>query len=37
MPTILKAQLFSGYPLRHGFSTRDGGMSQGELQGLNLS
>lgn len=37
MPTILKAQLFSGYPLRHGFSTRDGGVSQGDLQGLNLS
>ncbi|KAF0198007.1 MAG: hypothetical protein FD169_70 [Bacillota bacterium] len=37
MPTILKAQLFSGFPLRHGFSTREGGVSQGDLKGLNLS
>lgn len=37
MPTILKAKLFSGYPLRHGFSTREGGVSEGDLKGLNLS
>ena len=37
MPTILKAQIFSGLPLRHGLSTREGGVSQGDLEGLNLS
>lgn len=37
MANILKAQLFSGVPLRHGFSTRDGGVTQGDLEGLNLS
>lgn len=37
MPTTLQAKLFSGYPLRHGFSTREGGVSEGDLKGLNLS
>jgi len=34
---VLKAQLFAGLPIRHGFSTRVGGCSIGDYSSLNLS
>lgn len=34
---LLKSLLFQGHPLKHGFSTVLGGVSEGELTSLNLS
>ena len=37
MVTVLKSDEWDMFPLRHGFSTRNGGLSSGELGSLNMA